>query len=107
MGIFYSKLTNSARITKWLLKLQPLKFQIEIIKWKDNVVADSLSRIPWPVIAKDWTEKLTLTLETDIEFAAAVSDVVDDNIQIPHAFDMKTIEEAQTNDKNSLSGDCV
>ncbi len=59
-----------------------------------------MSRIPWPVIVIDSGEKLALTLETDTEFAAPVSDAVDDNVQIPHAFDMKTIEEAQLNDEN-------
>ena len=41
MGIFNSKLTNSARITKWLLKLKPYKFSVQIIKGKDNTVAES------------------------------------------------------------------
>ena len=48
----------------------------------------------------DSTEKVALTLDADIEFAAPISDAVDENSQIPHAFDMKTIEEAQLNDEN-------
>jgi len=100
MGIFNSKLTNSARITKWLLKLQPYRFQIEIIKGKDNTVADSLSRIPWPVVVKESTEKFTLTLDADIVFAFPISDAAEENTQVPHAFDMKTIEAAQANDEN-------
>jgi len=32
MGIFNSKIGNSSRVAKWVLKLQPYKFEIEIIK---------------------------------------------------------------------------
>ena len=31
------------------MRLQPFKFTIQIIKRKDNIVADALSRIPWKV----------------------------------------------------------
>ena len=49
IGIFSSQLATSSRIVKWLLKLQPFKFFIEVIPGKENVVADVLSRIPWEV----------------------------------------------------------
>ena len=53
MGIFTSKMANSSRIAKWLLILHPVKFQIDVIKGKDNIVADALSRIPWPITVID------------------------------------------------------
>ncbi len=53
IGIFTSKIANSSRIAKWLLKLQPYRFEIQVIKGKDNVVADALSRIPWPITVID------------------------------------------------------
>ena len=49
IGIFSSQLATSSRIVKWLLKLQPFKFFIEVIPGVENVVADALSRIPWKV----------------------------------------------------------
>ena len=48
-AIFNSPLSTSSRVSKWLLALQPFCFKIEIIPGKENVVADSLSRIPWPI----------------------------------------------------------
>ena len=48
-SIFNSTMSTSSRVTKWLLALQPYTFTIEVIRGTANVVADSLSRIPWPV----------------------------------------------------------
>ena len=62
MGIFNSKLTNSVHITKWLLKLQPYKFVVQVIRGKDNIVDDSLSRIPWRVVVKEPSATSALTL---------------------------------------------
>ena len=39
----------SSRVTKWLLALQPFDFAIEVTAGKENVVADSISRIPWAI----------------------------------------------------------
>ncbi len=103
MGIFNSKLTNSSRITKWLLKMQPYRFKIEIIKGKDNVVADSLSRIPWPTVVKDAPEVAAITIEeieSDDELVLPAVDAEEDALQVPPKFDLKTIELAQANDEN-------
>jgi len=48
-GLFSSTLQTSNRVVKWVMRLQPFKFTIQIIKGKDNIVADALSRIPWKV----------------------------------------------------------
>ena len=82
MGIFNSKLTNSARITKWLLNLQPNKFVLQLIKGNDNIVADSLSRIPWQIVVKeDSTAKPLILVGADEEFAEPI---VDYHEEIPH-----------------------
>ena len=52
MGIFSSTLQTSNRVVKWVMRLQPYKFKIEIVKGKDNVVADALSRIPWKILTR-------------------------------------------------------
>ena len=48
-AIFNSAMTVSSRVPKWCLALQPFDFAIEVLAGKENVVAHSLSRIPWPV----------------------------------------------------------
>lgn len=40
-----SKLTNP-RVMRWSLSLQPYKFRLDVIKGKDNIGADMLSRLP-------------------------------------------------------------
>ena len=101
MGIFNSKLTNSARITKLLLKLQPYKFVVQVIKGKDNIVADSLSRIPWPVVVKEDSAAQPLALVgAEDEMAEPI---VDDHEEIPPEqpiFNVKTITAAQLRDEN-------
>ena len=49
-AIFNSAMSESTRVTKWLLALQPFDIAIEVIAGKVNLVADSLSRIPWPLM---------------------------------------------------------
>ena len=40
-----SELKISCRVSRWILALQPYKIKIELVKGKDNVLADALSRI--------------------------------------------------------------
>ena len=47
-ALFNSKLKDSTRIVKWVMRLQEYPFHVEYLAGKDNTVADALSRIPWP-----------------------------------------------------------
>ena len=44
-NLFRSDLKLSSRVSRWILALQPYKFSIELIKGKDNQIADALSRM--------------------------------------------------------------
>ncbi len=44
-NLFRSDLKLSSRVSRWILALQPYKAQIELVRGKDNVLADALSRI--------------------------------------------------------------
>ena len=46
---FNSPLNSTSRVAKGLLALQPFRFTVTHIKGEENVAADRLSRIPWPV----------------------------------------------------------
>jgi hypothetical protein len=49
MGLFNTKLSFSTRIVRWVMRLQPYSFTVTYIAGKDNITADALSRIPWPM----------------------------------------------------------
>ena len=73
-AIFNSAMSVSSRVTKWLLALQPFDFAIEVIAGKENVVADSLSRIPWPITLPnaDSSDDFVELLDGDSESAREV-----------------------------------
>ena len=67
------------------------------------MVADSLSRIPWPTVVKDAPEVAAITIEeieSDDELVLPAVDAEEDALQVPPKFDLKTIELAQANDEN-------
>ena len=47
-ALFSSKNMTSSRIVKWIMRLQEYPFTIQYLSGTDNLVADALSRIPWP-----------------------------------------------------------
>ena len=63
-GLARSKL-EIMRVERWAMRLSEYDFQVEIVKGRDNVVADALSRIQWLEDAKTsgagsgggWTER--------------------------------------------------
>ncbi|KAF0096477.1 MAG: hypothetical protein FD144_5878, partial [Rhodospirillaceae bacterium] len=61
MGLFSSSLQTSSRVVKWVMRLQPYTFRIEIIPGKENIPADALSRIPWRTVDDATSATLTET----------------------------------------------
>jgi hypothetical protein len=45
LSILNGKLSNNARVMRWQLYLQSFNFQVEVVRGKDNPVADFLSRM--------------------------------------------------------------
>ena len=64
----------SSRVTKWLIAVQPFDFANEVIAGKENVVADSLSRIPCPLTLSnaDLSDDFVDLLDADSESASEV-----------------------------------
>ena len=48
-AIFTSKLSHSSRFVNWIIRLQEFSLKIEYRAGDQNVIADALSRIPWPM----------------------------------------------------------
>jgi hypothetical protein len=45
LSILNGKLSNNARVMRWQLYLQSFNFQVEVVRGRDNPVADFLSRM--------------------------------------------------------------
>ena len=68
-AIFNSPLSSTSRVAKWLLALQPFRFVITHIKGEENVAADRLSRIPWPVASPTAVDVIQLAGELELDSA--------------------------------------
>ena len=71
-AIFNSSLKTSARVVKWVMRLQEFDFSIEYVKGVDNVVADALSRIPWYLV--DPIGKIISTPSEEYNFSSSDSE---------------------------------
>ncbi|KAF0146990.1 MAG: hypothetical protein FD187_3129, partial [bacterium] len=78
-SLFRSVPKPTSRIERWQMQLQPFKFTIEVIRGKENVVADALSRIEWPD-AKDGDDDEPGT-------AAAIVDALDESAHLAEGRD--------------------
>ena len=68
-AIFNSPLSSTSRVAKWLLALQQFRFVITHIKGEENVAADRLSRIPWPVATPTAVDVIQLAGELELDSA--------------------------------------
>ena len=73
-ALFNSHFKNSSRIVKWILRLQEYPFTIEYFAGNENIVADALSRIPWPM---QIIENSHENSDSDEEFGLLCNDMVD------------------------------
>ena len=48
LAALFSSKNMTSRIVKWIMRLQECPFTIQYLSGTDNLVADALSRIPWP-----------------------------------------------------------
>ena len=111
-GLARSKL-EIMRVERWAMRLSEFDFQVEIVKGKDNVVADALSRIQWLEGKEAQPESV---VDDDEEFCVEYSDsddplissdelvnvelenVTDDSTPGPVAPTLESIREAQASD---------
>ena len=68
-AIFNSPLSSTSRVAKWLLALQTYRFTVTHIKAEENVAADKLSRIPWPVATATAMDVIQLAGELELDSA--------------------------------------
>ena len=94
-GLAKSKL-EIMRVERWAMRLWEYDFSVEIVKGRDNVVADALSRIRWLEGTEDRRE---LSPDDDEEFCGEYvgnDDITD--VSCEYAFvelDRETVEEYQ------------
>ena len=95
-AIFNSAMSVSSRVTKWLLALQPFDFAIEVIAGKQNGVADSLSRIPWPITLPnaDTSDDFVELVDADSESASQVGS--DTSLTLPAIETLKQHQSQET-----------
>ena len=60
-AILNSPLSSTSQVPKWLLAQQPVRITANHIKSEEKVVADKVSRIPWPVAVPKAVEIVPLT----------------------------------------------
>ena len=53
-ALFTSKPETSTRIAKWIMRHQDFTFSIGYRKGPENIFADALSRITWPVLPREF-----------------------------------------------------
>ena len=68
-AIFNSPMSSTSRVAKWLLALYPFRFTVPHIKGQENVAADRLSRIPWPVATPKAVDIIQLAGELELDSA--------------------------------------
>ena len=68
-AIFNSPLSSTSRVAKWPLALQPFRFVVTHIKGEENVAAERLSRIPWPVATPKAVDVIQLAVELEVDSA--------------------------------------
>ena len=69
-AIFNSPRSSTSRVSKWLLALHPFRFTVNHIKGEENVAADKVSRIHWPVAIPKAVEIVQLAGEIEFDRAA-------------------------------------
>ena len=68
-AIFNSQISSTTRVAKWLLALQPFRFVVTHITGEENVDADRLSPIPWPVAKPKAVDVIQLAGELELASA--------------------------------------
>ena len=68
-ALFNSPISSTSRLSKWLLAVQPFRFTVTHIKGEENVAADIVSRITWPVATPKAVDVIHLAGELELDRA--------------------------------------
>ena len=68
-GSFNSPVSSTSRVAKWLLPFQPFRFVVTHIKGEENVGADRVSGIPWPLAMTEAVDVIQLSGELEVDCA--------------------------------------